>query len=104
MSPWANLLAGKLAVVTGASRGLGRADALALAEAGADVIVTEILIESEEDNEKAAEKYGPIAQVMQNTDAMYTDKTVQALKAMRGCSKSYKMDVTDQNQVKEALA
>ena len=41
MSSWANLLAGKVAVVTGASRGLGRADALALAEAGADVIVTD---------------------------------------------------------------
>src|SRR5699024_7060959 len=95
MSSWANLLAGKVAVVTGASRGLGRADALALAEAGADVIVTDILIESDEDNEKAAEKYGPIAQVMQSTDVIYTDKTVQEIKAMERRSKAYKMDVTD---------
>src|SRR5699024_10352555 len=99
MSSWANLLAGKVAVVTGASRGLGRADALALAEAGADVIVTDILIESDEGNEKAAEKYGPIAQVMQSTDVIYTDKTVQEIKAMGRRSKAYKMDVTDQNQV-----
>src|SRR5690625_3219993 len=104
MSSWANLLAGKVAVVTGASRGLGRADALALAEAGADVIVTDILIESDEGNEKAAEKYGPIAQVMQSTDVIYTDKTVQEIKAMGRRSKAYKMDVTDQNQVKEVLA
>ena len=32
-------LAGKTALVTGASRGIGRASALALAEAGAQVLV-----------------------------------------------------------------
>ena len=37
MTPRAGALAGKVAVVTGASRGLGRAIAVALAEAGADV-------------------------------------------------------------------
>ena len=41
-------LEGKVALVTGASRGLGRADALCLARAGANVIVTDILIEDDE--------------------------------------------------------
>lgn len=103
MSTWNNLLEGKVAVVTGASRGLGRADALALAEAGADVIVTDILLESDEGNEQEAEKLGPIAQVMQSTDVIYTDRTVEEIQQMGRRSKAYKMDVTNQAQVKEVL-
>ncbi|MBT2218113.1 3-oxoacyl-ACP reductase FabG [Virgibacillus dakarensis] len=104
MSSWNELLNGKVAVVTGASRGLGRADALALAEAGADVVITDILIESDEANEQEAEKYGPIAQVMQSTNVMYADKTAQEIKAMGRQSFACKMDVTDRQQVKDVFA
>ena len=40
-------LTGRVAVVTGASRGLGREDALTLAKQGADVVITDILIEDD---------------------------------------------------------
>ena len=51
-------LSGKVAVVTGASRGLGREDALTLARAGADVVITDILVEDDPDLQKTAEESG----------------------------------------------
>ncbi|MBP1948087.1 SDR family NAD(P)-dependent oxidoreductase [Virgibacillus litoralis] len=104
MSSWNEMLKGKVAVVTGASRGLGRADALALAEAGADVVITDILIESDETSEQEAERLGPIAQVMQSTKVMYADQTAKEIQAMGRRSFAVKMDVTDRDQIKEVFA
>ena len=55
-------LSGRVALVTGGSRGLGRADALALARAGADVVIADIQIESDETGD--AESFGPLAQAI----------------------------------------
>lgn len=70
------LLQGKVALVTGGARGLGRADALALAEAGADVVVADIL------------------------DA---EKTASDVRSMGRKSLAIKMDVTNSAEVKEGF-
>ena len=59
MSTSANFnLAGKIAFVTGASRGLGRSFALTLARAGADVAITSRTLASLDDTKRAVEALG----------------------------------------------
>ncbi len=72
-------LAGKSAVVTGGSRGIGRAIALGLAEAGADVVLTY--------REQAAE----------------ADAVAKAIEAMGRRARAVQMDVTDRASVEAAV-
>ena len=70
-------LDGRAAIVTGASRGLGRAMALALAEAGADVALASRSVAELEETARAIEKLGRRALVVPTDVTVYAQ--VEAL-------------------------
>src|SRR4030081_2199897 len=97
-------LSGKVALVTGASRGLGRQDALTLAKAGADVLITDILVEDDPDLQKTAEAAGSVlAQVAVSQGWVHSNATAEEIRKMGRKSLAIKMDVTNREQVREVF-
>jgi 3-oxoacyl-[acyl-carrier protein] reductase len=95
-------LSGRVALVTGGSRGLGRADALTPARASADVVIADILVESDDSGE--AERYGPLAQAARAQGLVQTEATAEEIRGMGRRALALKCDVTDAEEVEAAVS
>jgi len=95
-------LSGRVAFVTGGSRGLGRADALTLARAGADVVVADLLVESELSEE--TDRYGALATVARQQGLVHTEETVGEIRDMGRRALAVRCDVTNRVEVDTAVA
>jgi len=92
-------LKGKVALVTGASRGLGLAIALALGEAGADVALTDILLERQDHDPERLSRYGILANHFAGSGTVRTEAGAREIRQMGARSIAHKMDVSDFDQV-----
>ena len=94
-------LSGRVALVTGGTRGLGRTDALTLARAGATASNADILVESDT---SAAERYGVLAQAAVAQGMVHAEETVDEIRGLGRSAVAVRCDVADRDEVGAAVA
>jgi 3-oxoacyl-[acyl-carrier protein] reductase len=97
-------LKGRTALVTGASRGIGQAVALALGQAGADVIVTDLLVESEEIPKAELENYSALSAYFAAKKQINTLSTCDRIRSFGVRSLGLKLDVTREDEINAMVA
>jgi 3-oxoacyl-[acyl-carrier protein] reductase len=97
-------LSGRVAIVTGASRGLGREDALTLGRMGADVVITDILVEDDPELAATAQASGSmLASVAASQGWVYSNRTAEEIRGLGRRAVAIKMDVTDREQIRDVF-
>src|SRR5919199_4055822 len=86
LNPLPQKLAGKVALVSGAARGLGRAYALRLARLGADVVITDVNLHAHREYDEAL--------------SPGCDTVVDEIRALDRRSLGVEADATDEAQVR----
>jgi 3-oxoacyl-[acyl-carrier protein] reductase len=98
------MLKGKTALVTGASRGLGREIALALGRAGASVIVSDLLVEDEDGDLAELDAYSPLAGHFVRNNLVKTKETAREICAMGASAIARKLDVTKVSEIESIVS
>jgi 3-oxoacyl-[acyl-carrier protein] reductase len=92
-------LEGKVALVTGASRGLGRDICLCLGRAGATVLVTDLLLEDYNNDPDKLAEYSPLAGHFVRIKAVKTKQTAHEIMVNDGRAIALKLDVTSTDNI-----
>jgi 3-oxoacyl-[acyl-carrier protein] reductase len=93
----------KVALVTGASRGLGHAIALTLGQAGADVVLTDILLEGHDHDTEKLGQYSVLAGHFVQQGTVMTQAGAREIQSMGARSHAFKMDVANPDEVEKVV-